>query len=178
MQTSSVMRWHATACRWSFAESTHSRHDNEDRARADGVRIDCERATAAHDSRVREENLRQRALPRRSLGFDLRTHRLQFDRNQCLGGKSSVCISVLHIGANKRSLYETARHSICEFLRRRLPRHDHFVRQHLLGCWASAILLRYRSGPKNSTLVGRPIVPLGSMSSALIPPDQGPSIAL
>ena len=93
MQTSSVMRWHATACRWSFAESTHSRHDNEDRARADGVRIDCERATAAHDSRVREENLRQRALPRRSLGFDLRTHRLQFDRNQCLGDKISVCIT-------------------------------------------------------------------------------------
>ena len=72
MQTSSVMRWYTTACRWSCVESTHSRHDNEDRARADGVRIDCERATAAHDSRVREENLRQRALPRRSLGFDLR----------------------------------------------------------------------------------------------------------
>ena len=87
MQTSSVMRWHVTACRWSFAESTHSRHDNEDRARADGVRIDCERATAAHDSRVREEKLW------RSLGFDLRTHRLQFDRNQCLGDKISVCIT-------------------------------------------------------------------------------------
>ena len=85
MQTSSVMRWHATACRWSFAESTHSRHDNEDRARADGVRIDCERATAAHDSPVREEKSSASAI--------CAPHRLQFDRNQCLGDKISVCIT-------------------------------------------------------------------------------------
>ena len=49
--------------------------------------MDCERATAAHDSRVREE---QENL---CLGSNLRTHRLQFDRNHCLGDKISVCIT-------------------------------------------------------------------------------------
>ena len=101
MQTSSVMRWHVTACRWSFAESTHSRHDNEDRARADGVRIDCERATAAHDSRVREEKLCLREMPNSKPRLRFAARRLQFDRNQCLGGKSSGCISVLHISTHR-----------------------------------------------------------------------------
>ena len=99
------MRWHATACRWSCAESTNPRHDNEDLARADGVRIDCERATAAQDSRVREDN----SLPRKTLCAS------QFDRNLRITAACSynhlfathrkISLAVLCTGP-KRLLYE------------------------------------------------------------------------
>ena len=116
------MRWHATACRWSCAESTNPRHDNEDLARADGVRIDCERATAAQDSRVREDNsLPQRnSLPRNLTAIcesPLRAPIITYSQlteksaSQCYAPVQSACFmnskkSKRSPEKQKRSLYE------------------------------------------------------------------------
>ena len=138
MQTSSVMRWHVTACRWSFAESTHSRHDNEDAHE----QMECGSTASVQPRHMTHECARRNSASEkcrtRSLGFDLRPADCNLIAINASGARArgaSRYYTSQHIGANKRSLYEMPK---AHFLRRKCSLYEmlkaHFLRRKCSLC--------------------------------------------